>query len=170
VSFDRIALLRAINVGGHGKLPMAELLEHCASAGFKDAKTLLQSGNVVFAGKGKSPAQLERALEAKVGTDVMVRTAAEWGEIVAVNPFRTEAKNDPGHLLVMFLKSEPEADFAWPGPERMKRIGRQLYLVYPNGAGTSKLTGALIERKLTTRGTARNWNTVMKIAALLTSS
>ena len=129
MSFDRVALLRAINVGGHGKLPMAELLEHCASAGFKEAKTLLQSGNVVFAGKGNSPAQLERTLEGKVGTDVMVRTAAEWSEIVAANPFRAEAKSDPGRLLVMFLKSEPDADFAWPGPERMKRIGRQLYIV-----------------------------------------
>lgn len=167
MSFDRVALLRAINVGGHGKLPMSELLGHCASAGFKDAKTLLQSGNVVFDGKGKAPSQLERALEAKVGTDVMVRTAAEWNEVIAANPFRAEAKSDPGRLLVMFLKSEPDADFEWPGPERMKRIGRQLYIVYPNGAGTSKLTGALIERKLVTRGTARNWNTVTKIAALL---
>jgi uncharacterized protein (DUF1697 family) len=167
VSFDRVALLRAINVGGHGKLPMAQLLQHCASAGFKDAKTLLQSGNVVFGGKGKSTAQLERALEAKVSTDVVVRTAEEWREVVAANPYRAEAKSDPGRLLVMFLKSEPDADFEWPGPERMKRIGRQLYIVYPNGAGTSKLTGALIERKLATRGTARNWNTVMKIAGLL---
>ena len=169
MSFDRVALLRAINVGGHGKLPMAELLEHFETAGFKEAKTLLQSGNVVFAGKGKSSAQLERTLEGKVGTDVMVRTAAEWSEIVAANPFRAEAKSDPGRLLVMFLKGEPDTDFAWPGPERMKRIGRQIYIVYPNGAGTSKLTGALIERKLATRGTARNWNTVMKIAALLES-
>lgn len=167
MSFDRIAVLRAINVGGHGKLPMAQLLEHFAAAGFKDAKTLLQSGNVVFTGKGKSPAQLERALEAKVGTDVIVRTAEEWSEIVAANPFRAEAKSDPARLHVMFLKSEPEPDFEWPGPERMTRVGQQLYIVYPNGAGTSKLTGALIERKLGTRGTARNWNTVMKIAALL---
>jgi uncharacterized protein (DUF1697 family) len=167
VSFDRVALLRAINVGGHGKLPMAELLQHFASAGFKDAKTLLQSGNVVFAARSKSNASLERALEAKVGTDVIIRTAEEWSEIVAANPFRAEAKNDPARLHVMFLKNEPDAGFDWPGPERMKRIGQQLYIVYPNGAGTSKLTGALIERKLGTRGTARNWNTVMKIAALL---
>lgn len=170
MSFDRVALLRAINVGGHGKLPMADLVQHFASAGFKDVKTLLQSGNVVFSGKGKPPAQLERALEAKVGTDVLVRTAAEWSEIVDANPFRAEAKSDPGRLLVMFLKSEPTADFEWPGPERMKRVGRQLYIVYPNGAGTSKLTGALIERKMAVRGTARNWNTVMKIAALLGDS
>ena len=167
MSFDRVALLRAINVGGHGKLPMAELVQHFASAGFKDVKTLLQSGNVVFDGRGKAPLQLERALESNVGTDVFVRTPAEWEEVVAANPFRAEAKGDPGRLLVMFLKSEPEADFEWPGPERMKRIGRQIYIVYPTGAGTSKLTGALIERKLSTRGTARNWNTVMKIAALL---
>lgn len=170
MSFDHIALLRAINVGGHGKLPMAELVQHFASAGFKDVKTLLQSGNVVFSGKGKAPAQLERVLEAKVGTDVLVRTAEEWGEIVAANPFRAEAKSDPGRLLVMVLKSEPNTDFEWPGPERMKRVGRQLYLVYPNGAGTSRLTGALIERKMAVRGTARNWNTVMKIAALLGDS
>ncbi len=167
MGFDRVALLRAVNVGGYGKLPMAELLQHFASAGFEDAKTLLQSGNVVFTGKGKPPAQLERSLEAKVGTEVMVRTAEEWGTIVAANPFRAEAKSDPARLLVMFLKSEPETDIEWPGPERMKRVGRQLYIVYPNGAGTSKLTGALIERKLATRGTARNWNTVMKIAALV---
>jgi uncharacterized protein (DUF1697 family) len=161
-----VALLRAINVAGHGMISMADLRAKFAAAGFQDAQTLLQSGNVVFSGKGK-PAQMEKAIEAKVGTDVLVRTAAEWAKIVAANPFRAEARNDPGRLVVMFLKDAPERAFEWPGPERMQLAGRALYVVYPNGQGKTKLTGALIEKRLGTRGTARNWNTVTKLAAML---
>jgi uncharacterized protein (DUF1697 family) len=76
-------------------------------------------------------------------------------------------------LLVMALKSKPDVAGlkelrAWiPGRETIEAVGHELYLTYPAGVGTSKLTGAVIERRLKTRGTARNWNTVTKLAALL---
>src|SRR5205823_5130806 len=112
---------------------------------------------------------LEKLLEKNLEAAVFVRTAAEWAKIVARNPFPAEAKSDPGHLIVMLLKDEKDVaalQAAIVGREIMRADGRQLYIVYPDGQGTSKLTNAVIERKLGTRGTARNWNTVLKLAAL----
>ena len=83
------------------------------------------------------------------------------------------AEHDPGHLIVMALKSAPEPDAvaalqgAIPGRETLAAVGRELFIAYPDGIGTSKLTGALIERRLRVRGTARNWNTATKLAAML---
>jgi uncharacterized protein (DUF1697 family) len=107
-----------------------------------------------------------------VTTEYFVRTATEWNAIVAANPFRAEAKRDPGHLVVMCLKDAPPAaavkalQSAISGREVVKAKGPQAYFVYPDGMGRSKLTITLIERMLGTRGTARNWNTVMKLSAL----
>jgi uncharacterized protein (DUF1697 family) len=159
-----VALLRGINVGGHRLVSMAELREKLEEAGFADVKTLLQSGNVVFTTKRGN---LEPALTKLTGTDVIVRTAAEWRKVMAANPFPEEAANDPARLLVMFLDRKPGPLFAWPGIETMRAAGRELFLYYPEGAGRSKLTGALIEKKLGVRGTARNWNTVLRIANAL---
>jgi uncharacterized protein (DUF1697 family) len=174
-----IALLRGINVGGRTMVAMADLRELLTELGFVDVRTVLQSGNVVFRSTGRrTAAQLERALEAEseqrlgLRTDFLVRTAEEWRSVVARNPFREEAERDPGHLLVMFLKDTPSAtavkalDAAIAGPEIVRADGRHLYIVYPNGIGRSRLTHTLIEKKLGTRGTGRNWNTVLKLHAL----
>jgi uncharacterized protein (DUF1697 family) len=173
-----IALLRAINLGGHNAVLMSELRELVESLGMPDVKSLLQSGNLVFRSARRTPAAMERLLEIETNTrfgisvDYFVRTADEWTRIVAGNPFPDEAQNDPGHLVVMFLKKAPRpADVkalsaAIRGPETVRHDGRQLYIYYPAGIGRSKLTGALIEKKLHSRGTARNWNTVLKLAAL----
>jgi uncharacterized protein (DUF1697 family) len=172
-----IALLRAVNVGGNGKVPMAELTKVLTKRGYTGVKTLLNSGNVVFACAEKSDAKLETALEAAVAeavgvtTDFYVRTAAEWDAIIAKNPYPAEAVNDPGHLLVMTFKAAPSAanvkalQAAIVGRETIHAIGKQLYIVYPDGVGTSKLTNAIIDRHLGAKGTARNWNTVLKLAA-----
>lgn len=107
--------------------------------------------------------------------DYIVRSAGEWKKIVDRNPFTKEANDEPGHLVVMFLKAAPtakqgdELQAAVTGPEVMRRDGKQLYIVYPAGIGRSKLSIALIERKLGIRGTGRNWNTVLKLAALCTT-
>lgn len=91
--------------------------------------------------------------------------------IIARNPYRDEAERDPGHLVVMFLKSVAKAkdikglQLASTGPEIIRAKGRELYIVYPSGIGRSRLTNALIERKLGTRGTARNWNTLFEACA-----
>ncbi len=172
-----IALLRAINVGGRW-LTMAELRATFAKLGFPDAKTLLQSGNVVFASEKRSTAELERLLEAGTGkhnkmqVDYMVRSAREWSDIVAANPFPKEAKADPGHLVVLALKGIPKAgaeqalQAAIKGPETVRVIGKNACIYYPAGIGVSKLTPAQIEKHLGHRGTARNWNTVVKLLAL----
>jgi uncharacterized protein (DUF1697 family) len=172
-----IALLRAINVGGRW-LAMAELRATFAKLGFPDAQTLLQSGNVVFASDKRSTAELERLLEAgtdkhhKIQVDYMVRSAKEWSGIFAANPFPTEARADPGHLVMLALKGAPKAgaeqalQAAIKGPETARVIGKNAYIYYPAGIGVSKLTPALIEKHLGHRGTARNWNTVVKLLAL----
>ena len=172
-----IALLRAVNVGGTGKVPMAELKAMFAKLGFDGAKTLLQSGNVVFDGGKHKPADLEALLEKetekkfKVRPDYVIRTASEWKKLVAANPFTREAKADPSRLVVLPFKKNPTGDIealraAIKGKETVELIGRDLYAYYPDGQGNSKLTGALIEKHLAARGTARNWNTVLKLAAL----
>jgi uncharacterized protein (DUF1697 family) len=172
-----IALLRAVNVGGTGKVPMAELRAMFAKLGFDDAQTLLQSGNVVFDGGKQKSADLEALLEKetekrfKHRPDYMIRTGAEWKKLVAANPFTREAKTDPGRLVVLPFKTKPTGDIkalraAIKGKEEVELVGRELYAYYPDGQGNSKLSGALIEKHLGARGTARNWNTVLKLAAL----
>src|SRR5579871_1086526 len=172
-----IALLRGVNVAGHGMVAMAELRKCVAELGFADVRTLLQSGNLVFRSNKGPTAAIERLLEKEIAarldlrTDFMVRTAAEWDRIIADNPFPTETKNNPARLVVVALKGEGERKdvdtlrTAFTGPEIIHAAGRQLYIVYPNGQGRSRLTNALIEKKLGIRGTARNWNTVLKLGA-----
>lgn len=176
-----IALLRGINVGGHKQVAMAALRTLVTRLGLRDARTLLQSGNLVFHCEGRTPAQLERALEAEtgrhLGVDVayFVRTAREWGAVMARNPFSAAAHRDPSRLVVMALRDEPAARrvaalrAGITGRETIRAEGRHLYLVYPDGMGRSKLTHALIERTLDTLATGRNWNTVTKLADLAAS-
>jgi len=174
-----IALLRAVNVAGRNLVAMSDLRATIEQLGFTGVRTLLQSGNVVFQGPRASAAALERKLEAAtakelgVTTDYVVRTADEWQASIAKNPFPDEAKHDPSHLVVMPLKSPPNSaavqalEAAIRGPEQIAVRGRELYATYPAGIGRSKLTVALIERKLGAVGTGRNWNTVLKLAALV---
>lgn len=173
-----LAFLRAINVAGHQPVAMADLRAMLSALGFEEPQSLLQSGNLVFRGPPRSVARLERALEAQatdhlgLDTDFFVCTARDWEGVIARNPFSKEAARDPGRLLVMVLKAAPEAkdlsalESAITGPEVLRADGRYAYIVYPNGVGRSRLTNALIEKKLHTRGTGRNWNTVLKLGAL----
>jgi len=171
-----IALLRAINVAGHQKVAMATLRAMFEEIGFEDVRTVLQTGNVVFEASGKAAA-LERKLEVEakkslgLETDFLVRTARELETVVATNPFPNEAERDPGHLVVLFCKDAPKAagvkalENAIEGREYVRAAGKELYAVYPDGIGRSKLTNKLIEGKLGTRCTGRNWNTLLKVAA-----
>ena len=173
-----IALLRAVNVGGRNMIAMSELRAFLGELGFADARSLLQSGNVVFRGGSRSGAALERFLEAeskkRLALDVayVVRNAGEWQRAIDDNPFSKEAQSDPGRLIVTFTKDALDAarvkdlQAAIQGPETVRAKGKHLYIVYPDGVGRSKLTITLIEKKLATRGTSRNWNTVLKLAEL----
>ena len=173
----QIALLRGINVGGHQAVAMSDLRDLLTQLGFESARSLLQSGNLVFRGDARRGGEIERLLETEAETrlgihaDFLIRSAKEWREIVARNPFRKEAERDPSHLVVMFLKAAVNAkdvkavQAAIAGSEIVRGDGRHLYIVYPDGIGRSRLTNALLEKKLGIRGTARNWNTVLKLAA-----
>src|SRR5690606_22653908 len=173
-----IALLRAVNLGRHNKIEMADLRAVATGLGLGGVQSLLQTGNLVFDGGRASPAalerRLERALDAELGlsTEVFVRTEGEWKAMIAGNPFSREAADDPSHMVVLRLKAAPgSAPLAAlresiDGRERVDTVGRHAYLVYPDGIGTSRLTLGRIERKLGTHGTGRNWNTIVKLATL----
>jgi uncharacterized protein (DUF1697 family) len=173
-----IALLRGVNVGGNGMIPMAQLRELCESLGYKDPRTLLQSGNLILRTGRTTPAALSKKLEAAIRKRfaaeirVIVRTPEDLRDVVERNPFPKAAKDDPGHLLVTFLGDAPTKDAAkalaqWKhATEPHKVDGRELYTHYASGVGTSKFVGPVIERTLATPGTARNWNTINKLIAL----
>jgi uncharacterized protein (DUF1697 family) len=160
-----IALLRAVNLGSHKKVSMTDLRGMCEDLGFENARTLLQSGNVVFDSK-PTGVKLEKLLEdaarkrLKLDTDFIVRTAREWDAIIAKNPFPKEAKADPARFVLLACKAAPGASVKVTGANRegWKVVGKNVYIVYPDGQGRSKL-------KVHTVGTARNWNTVLKLAA-----
>lgn len=174
-----IALLRAINVGGNSKIAMADLKAMLVDLGYANPQTILQTGNLVFQAKESNAAKLESKLEKEAAdrfgleTDILVRTADEWQQAIDANPFPKEAASDPSHLLIMPLKAAPtkqavkELQAAIQGRETVAAVKRELYLVYPDGIGRSKLTNKFIESRLKTRGTGRNWNTALKIAQLL---
>jgi uncharacterized protein (DUF1697 family) len=172
-----IALLRAVNVGGR-KVTMAELRETVsAMKGLGEVRTLLHTGNLVLtaeAGGADLEQRLEAAIAERFGIEVpvMARTAGQWRALVEANPFPREAADTPGYLVLLALKGEPVAggaealDAAIPGREYARVLGDNAYLVYPDGQGQSRLTPVLIERKLGVKGTARNWNTVLKLKAM----
>ena len=176
------ALLRGINVGGTKMVPMADLRAMTEKLGFEDPKTLLQSGNLVFSTRSQPTAKLEQILEAatkkSIGVECsyLLRTAAEWHAIVDANPFPKLAKSDPTYLVVSFCREAPDAAALETlrrearGGEDFTAVGRELYVWYPDGQGTSKLAVALGKNRLGTICTARNWNTVLKVSALLTES
>ena len=173
----RVAFLRAVNVGGRW-VAMPVLREFLAGQGLTNVRSLLQSGNLVFDAGSASPAELEDLLERELlrqlhlASDVFVRTGDELAAAIAANPFPAEAERDPAHLLVIFLKAAPKPAgldalrSAVPGPELVEPGQRHLYVYYPAGIGRSKLTNALIERKLGASGTGRNWNTALKLLDL----
>lgn len=157
---------------------MADLRGMVTRLGFGAVQSVLQTGNLVFESDGRTGTQLERLLEGEakkrlaLETDFFVRNRREWRTAVTRNPFPKEAKGDPAHLVVMFLKDAPDAESvealqaAITGPEVVRAVGKQLYVVYPDGIGRSRLTNAVIEKALSTRCTGRNWNTVLKLGAL----
>ena len=157
---------------------MSDLRDLITDLGFSDARTLLQSGNLVFRGNGSGGAALEQLLETEAAkrlgleADFLIRSAEKWKDVVARNPFPKEAERDPSHLVVMFLKSAVNlktvsaVQAAIAGRETIRADRGQVYIVYPDGIGRSRVSNVFLEGKLGIRGTARNWNTVLKLAAL----
>ena len=174
-----VALLKGINVGGKNLLKMADLRQMFADLGMESVETLLQSGNVVFGCSGMSLVELgalfEKEASTRLGINVrfFVRTLDQMDEIVRDNPFTAEALADPSHLLVHFMGAVPlqfdieRVQAAVSGPEKIQAGHCHLYVVYPDGIGTSTIARTPGWNRLTADGTARNWNTVLKLVSLL---
>lgn len=162
-----VALLRAVNVGGTGKLPMAELKAMCESAGFRGVRTYIASGNVVFE-SDLSEAGVKAALESRLQTyagkpvQVLVRTSGELADVLARNPFPGMA---PNRTVTIFLDEPPPSDALLDlkglQDEKLQLGVREIYVHYGEGMAGSKLRIPAAER-----GTARNLNTVAKLAAM----
>ena len=151
------ALLRAVNVGGTGKLPMAQLQAMCEAEGYAGVRTYIASGNVVFH-TGRDAAQVKAALERRLHqytgkpVRVLVRTAAELARILAANPFPEQA---PNRTVVIFLDHAPAADaLATVSRQREERVAL-------GGMAGSKLRIPAGEA-----GTGRNMNSVARLAAM----
>jgi len=172
-----VSMLRAVNVGGSGLIKMEALREAYEAIGLAEVRTLLQSGNVVFRSGLTDRARLvkrimqeiERRFDLQI--EVILRTLAEVASIVDRGPVLSP-RADKSKLLVMFLASVPDAAAQaalkkWHKDKALKEMlelrGPEIYLYYPDGVGRSKLTGGVIENKLDTAGTARNWNTLVKL-------
>jgi len=160
-----VVLLRAVNVGGTGKLPMSDLRAMCQDAGLRNARTYIASGNVLFesdAGEAVVKAALESALAAYAGraVGVMVRTGGEMAAVLAANPFSSAP---PNRTMAIFLDDPPPVDLlagvTGRATEAIAAGVREIYVHYPDGMGNSKL-----RIRAASSGTARNMNTVAKLA------
>ena len=163
-----IALLRAVNVGGTGTLPMSELKKMAEELGFESVRTYIASGNLLFDAGSLSEAAVKAKLESRLEeyagkpVGVMIRTAAEMARVVADNPFASE----PGNLVVaIFLDEAPPSsavtELKGLHDERIVLGQREIYVHYPSGQGTSRLIIPAAKA-----GTARNMNTVLKLAEM----
>lgn len=161
-----VALLRAVNVDGTGKLPMTELKAICEAAGFEQVRTYIASGNVVFSaprGEAKVKAELEKRLQAYAGKPVgaIVRTTAEMAEVLAANPFPDAP---PAKVLVLFLDAAPDSAamaVRHQTNEEVRAGKREIYIYFPDGMGRSKLVISAMKA-----GTGRNINTVRTLAEM----
>lgn len=162
-----VALLRAVNVGGTGKLPMLELRSLCERAGFAKVQTYIASGNVVFE-SSRSEAEVKAALEASLAAfagkpvGVLVRTTAEMAGVKAINPFPDAA---PNRVVAIFLDTPPAADaldgVTGMNGEEVKTGTREIYVHYGDGMAGSKLSIPAAKT-----GTARNMNTIAKLTEM----
>jgi len=172
-----VAFLRAINLGKHRRVPMADLRATLADAGYDEVTTHLQSGNAVFSSRTRSRDAVERALEKLVkrdfgiDVDVMARTAGELGKITKSNPL-LQRPGDTASLHVAFLKSRPSTATARAlagydfGRDEFVLRGAELYLRYPDGVARSKMSTTLFERTLGTPATVRTWKVVTRLVEL----
>ncbi len=162
-----VALIRAVNVGGTGKLPMAELKALAEGLGFAEVSTYIQSGNLIFRDSG-DPAEIAARLDAALGDrlgkapGVFLRTPAELRAVLDGNPFAAMARE---RVLVSFFGEPPGDDalhgFLAPDGEEAVVRGREIYVHYPIGSGRSKIKLPALKA-----GTSRNINTVARLAEL----
>lgn len=173
-----IAMLRGINVSGHKLIKMEPLRASVEALGFREVKTYVQSGNLVFEVGKTSPASAVEKIGKQILNDfgfsvpVVVRTAEELGRVVCDNPLFKTAGIDESKLHVTFLSaSAPKTaeELLRPlivNPEQICIRGREIYLYCPNGYGNTKISNNAIEKKLGVEATTRNWKTVNTLLTL----
>jgi uncharacterized protein (DUF1697 family) len=173
-----VAMLRSVNVGGRNRLGMDDLRAVVASAGYRNATTYVQSGNVVFAGRG-SPKTVGRAIEGRLSSElglavaVLVRSRDQLEAVLNRTPF-TRRHLDPKTLHVTFLAEAPDsgavetlaAEAGRFGKDRATVVGQEVYLHCPGGYGQTKLNNTFLERRLDRVATTRNWRTVTTLAGM----
>jgi uncharacterized protein (DUF1697 family) len=170
-----IALLRGINIGPHKRIKMEALQRSLRELGFKDVKTYIQSGNVVFKAASADTIRVANKIEKKLLSDfgfpvsVIVRTPAELQQVIRNNLFLKEAGMDSSKLHVTFLSGSPKKivlkslDRIAAGADRFNCGGKEIYLHCPNGYGETKLSNSALEKALSVQATTRNWKTVTKL-------
>ena len=177
-SIKYISLLRGINVSGQKRIQMADLAKVYESIKLSDVKTYIQSGNVVFSAPEslgeKLASKIEKAIQKAYGfkADVVLRTADEWLAILKSNPFLKKNKKPEDQLYVALLRetAEDKTEELLPyckAKEKFVFSGRELFLHYPEKFGTTKLTLQVMEKKLGTIATVRNWNTMQALGELV---
>ncbi len=174
-----VVLLRGINVGGHNRVPMAELRDALTQSDFSDVATYIQSGNIIVtADDNQSESDVVAAVE-KLMVDtfdltipVVARPEDQWPSVLADNPF-PDRIDEPKLLHVYFCDSAPtqealaQLDDDKYGADEVSAVGRQLYVFYAVGTARSKLTTNELEKRLGVTTTGRNWSTVNKLHDLL---
>jgi uncharacterized protein (DUF1697 family) len=169
------ALLRGINVGGKKKIAMADLRALLTDLGYTDVRTLLQSGNAVFTARaGRHDKKIESAIADTFGMQVscLIRTGDELRAVIEANPF-PQFTDQGSRLMALFLSEQPsdaqlaENDPIALDPEQAVLGDRVIYQWCPNGVLEAPQVGQFTERKLKLTVTARNWNTLTKLAAML---
>jgi uncharacterized protein (DUF1697 family) len=170
-----VALLRGINVGGHRKVPMAELRELASGLGLEGVRTYVASGNLLFSSDDGAAAleqKLERAIGDRFGfdVDVLVRSAADWVTYVAGNPMQEESEHQP-NLVMLTLGKRPatDADVAAlrakaSANERVERVHDAIWTWFGDGAGRSKVANGPPGKEI---WTTRNWRTVANLRQML---
>jgi len=173
-----VALLRGINVGGNTRVPMAELRALCGQIGWTEVATYIQSGNVLFRAAGRATEhelELEEGIRERFALEVpvIVRAGSDWPALVAGNPFEEAARTEPNRLMLCLSKEPPAPDAehdlqerAKDG-ERVRLVGEALWIHYPAGSGTSKLSPSLINRLVGSPVTSRNWRTAVQLQQML---
>lgn len=175
-----IALLRGINVGGHNRVPMADLRSQCGELGWSDIQAYIQSGNILLNAETTADHiedELERAINRRFGLSVpvIVRTAGDWSAYIPGNPFPEASKAEPNRVMLALSKATPKGDAeaglqerAADG-ERIARVGDAFWIHFRRGAGKSKLSPGLVDRLVGSPVTTRNWRTVLKLDELAKS-
>jgi len=170
-----IALLKGINVGGHKKVPMAELRELLTKSGFKDVKTYIQSGNVILRSTEKNIQKIEKQIKAAIfnhfcfEVSVLVKTKEDLKRIFNDCPFSEDKKKASYFMMLHEIPDDALVKIAsekvYDG-EAYKIIKNCIYYYSAKGFGKSKFNVNFFERKLETFATARNYNTMVKLLSL----